>query len=112
MIERFLRIKSQGYHVNVVSHRYLVAKKIRIERKKFEINTYYINIINNYVFLIFLQDKVERDYEECLRTEIFRWQAPEFFHGLALTTKSDVYGLSLLLWEIGTGRFQCSFLSL
>ncbi|XP_014477018.1 PREDICTED: uncharacterized protein LOC106745691 isoform X2 [Dinoponera quadriceps] len=47
-------------------------------------------------------DNTQRSYEKCLRAEIFKWQAPEFFFGYDLSTKSDVYGLSLLLWEMGT----------
>ncbi|XP_032674110.1 uncharacterized protein LOC116845481 isoform X2 [Odontomachus brunneus] len=53
-------------------------------------------------------DNVQRDYEKCLRTEIFKWQAPEFFYGSHLSTKSDIYGLSLLLWETGTARIPWS----
>ncbi|XP_025153768.1 uncharacterized protein LOC105186466 isoform X2 [Harpegnathos saltator] len=49
-------------------------------------------------------DDTHRNYEKCLRTEIFKWQAPEFFYGLCPSTKSDVYGLSLLLWEMSTAR--------
>lgn len=47
--------------------------------------------------------KPKREYEERLRTEIFRWQAPELFLGKS-SKESDVYGLALLIWEMCTTR--------
>ncbi|OAD60905.1 Inactive serine/threonine-protein kinase TEX14 [Eufriesea mexicana] len=46
--------------------------------------------------------KPEREYEERLRTEVFRWQAPELFHRYEPHKESDVYGLALLIWEMCT----------
>ncbi|KAK9295162.1 hypothetical protein QLX08_010441 [Tetragonisca angustula] len=46
--------------------------------------------------------KPEREYEERLRAEIFRWQAPELFHSYEPYRESDVYGLALLIWEMCT----------
>lgn len=46
--------------------------------------------------------KPEREYEERLRNEIFRWQAPELFHSYEPYKQSDVYGLALLIWEMCT----------
>ncbi|XP_044589527.1 probable serine/threonine-protein kinase DDB_G0288147 isoform X2 [Cotesia glomerata] len=43
-----------------------------------------------------------RKYEDCLRAEIFRWQAPELFNRQKPTTATDVYGLALLVWEMAT----------
>ncbi|CAK9833750.1 Inactive serine/threonine-protein kinase TEX14 [Anthophora retusa] len=46
--------------------------------------------------------KQEKEYEERLRSEIYRWQAPELFHGYEPGKESDVYGLALLIWEMCT----------
>ncbi|XP_017886883.2 uncharacterized protein LOC108629038 [Ceratina calcarata] len=46
--------------------------------------------------------KPDREYEERLRTEIYRWQAPELFVRYEPHTESDVYGLTLLIWEMCT----------
>lgn len=46
--------------------------------------------------------KPKREYEERLRAEVFRWQAPELFHGYEPYKESDVYGLALLIWEMCT----------
>lgn len=46
--------------------------------------------------------KPDREYEERLRTEIFRWQAPELFCNYEPHKESDVYGLTLLIWEMCT----------
>ncbi|KOX75689.1 Inactive serine/threonine-protein kinase TEX14, partial [Melipona quadrifasciata] len=46
--------------------------------------------------------KPEREYEERLRSEIFRWQAPELFRSYEPYTETDVYGLALLIWEMCT----------
>ncbi|XP_076237982.1 uncharacterized protein LOC143181472 [Calliopsis andreniformis] len=45
---------------------------------------------------------VDREYEERLRTEIFRWQAPELFDSYKPRKESDVYGLAMLIWEMCT----------
>ncbi|XP_046629155.1 uncharacterized protein LOC124309525 isoform X1 [Neodiprion virginianus] len=45
-----------------------------------------------------------REWEERLRTEIFKWQAPEMFYGDAPSRACDVYALALLIWEMCTGR--------
>ncbi|KAK2580235.1 hypothetical protein KPH14_012491 [Odynerus spinipes] len=45
----------------------------------------------------------KREYEERLRAEIFRWQAPELFSGKSCK-ESDIYGLALLIWEMCTTR--------
>ncbi|XP_071875868.1 uncharacterized protein isoform X2 [Bombus fervidus] len=50
----------------------------------------------------------EREYEERLRNEIFRWQAPELFHSYEPHKQSDVYGLALLIWEMCTKRVPWS----
>ena len=52
--------------------------------------------------------KPEREYEERLRTEIFRWQAPELFRSYEARKESDVYGLTLLIWEMCTRRVPWS----
>ncbi|XP_060823605.1 uncharacterized protein LOC132911199 isoform X1 [Bombus pascuorum] len=44
----------------------------------------------------------KREYEERLRNEIFRWQAPELFHSYEPHKESDIYGLALLIWEMCT----------
>lgn len=46
--------------------------------------------------------KPEREYEERLRSEIFRWQAPELFCSYEPYRETDVYGLALLIWEMCT----------
>ncbi|KZC14650.1 Inactive serine/threonine-protein kinase TEX14 [Dufourea novaeangliae] len=46
--------------------------------------------------------KVNREYEERLRNEIFRWQAPELFESYEPRKESDVYGLAMLIWEMCT----------
>ncbi|XP_043258000.1 uncharacterized protein LOC122400539 isoform X1 [Colletes gigas] len=46
--------------------------------------------------------KPDREHKERLRTEIFRWQAPELFHSCEPRKESDVYGLTLLIWEMCT----------
>ncbi|XP_033330052.2 uncharacterized protein LOC117222460 isoform X2 [Megalopta genalis] len=46
--------------------------------------------------------KPNREYEERLRNEIFRWQAPELFHDYEPRKESDVYGLAMLIWEMST----------
>ena len=46
--------------------------------------------------------KPDREYQERLRTEIFRWQAPELFHSHEPRKESDVYGLAMLIWEMCT----------
>ncbi|XP_066585053.1 uncharacterized protein [Prorops nasuta] len=46
--------------------------------------------------------KIERMYEKRLRNEIFRWLAPELFCGNDPCKESDVYGLSLITWEMCT----------
>ncbi|XP_076643353.1 uncharacterized protein LOC143353714 isoform X2 [Halictus rubicundus] len=46
--------------------------------------------------------KPNREYEERLRNEIFRWQAPELFHDCKPCKESDVYGLAMLIWEMCT----------
>ncbi|XP_054014878.1 uncharacterized protein LOC128895911 isoform X2 [Hylaeus anthracinus] len=46
--------------------------------------------------------KQDRKYEERLRAEIFRWQAPELFHSYEPRKESDVYGLAMLIWEMCT----------
>ncbi|CAL7951373.1 unnamed protein product [Xylocopa violacea] len=46
--------------------------------------------------------KPDREYEERLRAETFRWQAPELFHSYEPHKESDVYGLTLLIWEMCT----------
>ncbi|XP_078050523.1 uncharacterized protein LOC144477012 isoform X2 [Augochlora pura] len=46
--------------------------------------------------------KPNREYEERLRNEIFRWQAPELFEDYEPRKESDVYGLAMLIWEICT----------
>ncbi|KAG7208354.1 hypothetical protein KM043_014590 [Ampulex compressa] len=46
--------------------------------------------------------KPEREYEERLRAEIFRWLAPEIFYGIEPRKETDVYGLTLLIWEMCT----------
>ncbi|XP_053596711.1 uncharacterized protein LOC106693063 [Microplitis demolitor] len=43
-----------------------------------------------------------RKYEDRLRSEIFRWQAPELFSHQRATTATDVYGLTLVMWEMST----------
>ncbi|KAL2720576.1 inactive serine/threonine-protein kinase TEX14-like isoform X2 [Vespula squamosa] len=53
-----------------------------------------INLIN---------PKPKQEYEDILRGEIFRWQAPELFSGISCK-ESDVYGLALLIWEMCTMR--------
>ncbi|XP_046834257.1 uncharacterized protein LOC124430982 isoform X1 [Vespa crabro] len=45
--------------------------------------------------------KPKQEYEDILRSEIFRWQAPELFSGISCK-ESDVYGLALLIWEMCT----------
>ena len=55
-------------------------------------------------FVILPQPKPEREYEERLRAEIFRWQAPELFHSYEPYRESDVYGLALLIWEMCTSK--------
>lgn len=55
-------------------------------------------------FVILPQPKPEREYEERLRAEIFRWQAPELFHSYEAYRESDVYGLALLIWEMCTSK--------
>ncbi|XP_076394374.1 uncharacterized protein LOC100880685 isoform X2 [Megachile rotundata] len=52
--------------------------------------------------------KQDREYEERLRTEIFRWQAPELFHSYEPRKESDIYGLTLLIWEMCTMRVPWS----
>nr|XP_050868327.1 uncharacterized protein LOC127072147 isoform X1 [Vespula vulgaris] len=47
--------------------------------------------------------KPKQEYEDILRGEIFRWQAPELFSGISCK-ESDVYGLALLIWEMCTMR--------
>ncbi|KAK0161752.1 hypothetical protein PV327_008168 [Microctonus hyperodae] len=49
-----------------------------------------------------LQPKGGRNYEKRLRSEIFRWQAPELFIRQKVSTATDVYGLALLIWEMCT----------
>ncbi|XP_076183295.1 uncharacterized protein LOC143154996 isoform X2 [Ptiloglossa arizonensis] len=44
----------------------------------------------------------DREHEERLRTEVFRWQAPELFHSYEPRKESDVYGLAMLIWEMCT----------
>ncbi|XP_031841792.1 uncharacterized protein LOC116431042 isoform X2 [Nomia melanderi] len=46
--------------------------------------------------------KPNREYEERLRNEIFRWQAPELFESNEPRKESDVYGLAMLIWEMCT----------
>ncbi|XP_076278097.1 uncharacterized protein LOC143207997 isoform X1 [Lasioglossum baleicum] len=46
--------------------------------------------------------KPNREYEERLRNEVFRWQAPELFHDCEPCKASDVYGLAMLIWEMCT----------
>ena len=46
--------------------------------------------------------KPDREFQERLRTEIFRWQAPELFHSHEPRKESDVYGLAMLIWEMCT----------
>ncbi|KAK0169765.1 hypothetical protein PV328_010406 [Microctonus aethiopoides] len=46
--------------------------------------------------------KGARNYEKRLRSEIFRWQAPELFIRQKVSTATDVYGLTLLIWEMCT----------
>ncbi|XP_035724443.1 uncharacterized protein LOC118442665 isoform X2 [Vespa mandarinia] len=45
--------------------------------------------------------KPKQEYEDILRSEIFRWQAPELFSGISCK-ENDVYGLALLIWEMCT----------
>ncbi|XP_046751405.1 uncharacterized protein LOC124414502 [Diprion similis] len=52
-----------------------------------------------------------REWEERLRTEIFKWQAPEMFYGDAPSRACDVYALALLIWEMCTGRVPWSGLN-
>lgn len=40
-----------------------------------------------------------------MRTEIFRWQAPEILNGGKASKESDVYGLALIIWEMCTMNF-------
>ncbi|XP_063980477.1 uncharacterized protein LOC135164242 isoform X2 [Diachasmimorpha longicaudata] len=42
------------------------------------------------------------DYEDHLRSEIYRWQAPELFSGHEVSAATDVYSLVLLIWEMCT----------
>lgn len=58
-----------------------------------------------FYFVIQLQPKPKREYEERLRAEVFRWQAPELFHGYEPYKESDVYGLALLIWEMCTSKY-------
>ncbi|KAF3421918.1 hypothetical protein E2986_01461, partial [Frieseomelitta varia] len=53
-------------------------------------------------FVILPQPKPEREYEDRLRAEIFRWQAPELFQSYEPYRESDVYGLALIIWEMCT----------
>ena len=52
------------------------------------------------------QPKSKRDFETHLRAEIFRWLAPEIFSDQTPSEATDVYGLSLLIWEMTTSEFQ------
>ncbi|KAI4489429.1 hypothetical protein M0802_011184 [Mischocyttarus mexicanus] len=47
--------------------------------------------------------KPKEKYEDILRSEIFRWQAPELFSNI-VCKKNDIYGLALLIWEMCTMR--------
>ncbi|XP_033210908.1 uncharacterized protein LOC117168990 isoform X2 [Belonocnema kinseyi] len=57
------------------------------------------------------EPKSKQDFQARLRAEIFRWQAPEIFRGRAPTEATDVYGLSLLIWEMTTMHLPWSGLS-
>ncbi|XP_043484130.1 probable tyrosine-protein kinase DDB_G0283397 isoform X2 [Leptopilina heterotoma] len=48
------------------------------------------------------EPKEEQEFENPLRAEIFRWQAPELFYDQTPTEATDIYGLSLLIWEMTT----------
>ncbi|XP_048513237.1 uncharacterized protein LOC105688880 isoform X2 [Athalia rosae] len=52
-----------------------------------------------------------REWEGRLRTEIFRWQAPEMFYGDTPNRTCDVYALTLLIWEMCTGQVPWSGLN-
>ncbi|XP_034951316.1 probable tyrosine-protein kinase DDB_G0283397 [Chelonus insularis] len=53
----------------------------------------------------------EQSYEDCVRSEIFQWQAPELFKGQRPTIATDVFGLALLTWELCTGVIPWADLS-
>lgn len=63
-----------------------------------------------FYFATQLQPKPKREYEERLRAEVFRWQAPELFHGYEPYKESDVYGLALLIWEMCTSKYLIKLL--
>ncbi|XP_014611193.1 PREDICTED: uncharacterized protein LOC106790642 [Polistes canadensis] len=47
--------------------------------------------------------KSKQKYEDILRSEIIRWQAPELFSNI-VCKENDIYGLALLIWEMCTMR--------
>ncbi|XP_015185907.1 PREDICTED: uncharacterized protein LOC107071427 isoform X2 [Polistes dominula] len=47
--------------------------------------------------------KSPKIYEDILRSEIIRWQAPELFSNI-VCKENDIYGLALLIWEMCTMR--------
>lgn len=65
---------------------------------------YLLSLLTILHFVILPQPKPEREYEERLRNEIFRWQAPELFRSYEAHKESDVYGLALLIWEMCTSK--------
>lgn len=54
---------------------------------------------------MFFQPKEDHEFENRLRGEIFRWQAPEIYSGQIPSEAADIYGLSLLIWEMTTSEF-------
>lgn len=71
---------------------------------------YNVFLIIFFYFATQLQPKPKREYEERLRAEVFRWQAPELFHGYEPYKESDVYGLALLIWEMCTSKYLIKLL--
>ncbi|XP_015122837.1 uncharacterized protein LOC107045189 isoform X2 [Diachasma alloeum] len=55
--------------------------------------------------------KIFHDYEDRLRSEIFRWQAPELLSGHEASAATDIYSLTLLMWEMCTTNIPWNNLS-
>ncbi|XP_011302773.1 inactive serine/threonine-protein kinase TEX14-like [Fopius arisanus] len=55
--------------------------------------------------------KTFHEYEDRLRSEIFKWQAPELLSGHEASIATDIYSLTLLMWEMCTMNIPWNNLS-